>query len=58
MASERKHDLPEEYLAKTKTTQGLFLILVGRADASQSHNGFTKISRLRSSSLFSQPVYS
>jgi hypothetical protein len=30
---ERKHDLAEEYLAKTKITQGLFLILVGRAQA-------------------------
>jgi hypothetical protein len=32
-AGERKHDLAEEYLAKTKITQGLFLILVGRAQA-------------------------
>jgi hypothetical protein len=30
---ERKHDLAEEYLAKTKITQGLFLVLVGRAQA-------------------------
>jgi hypothetical protein len=30
---ERKHDLAEEYLVKTKVTQGLFLILVGRAQA-------------------------
>src|ERR671922_750423 len=30
---ERKHDLAEEYLAKTKISQGLFLILVGRAQA-------------------------
>jgi len=30
---ERKHELAEEYLAKTKITQGLFLILVGRAQA-------------------------
>jgi len=30
---ERKHDWAEEYLAKTKITQGLFLILVGRAQA-------------------------
>ena len=30
---ERKHELAEEYLAKTKVTQGLFLILVGRAQA-------------------------
>ena len=28
---ERKHDIATEYLAKTKVTQGLFLILVGRA---------------------------
>lgn len=28
---ERKHELAEEYLAKTTVTQGLFLILVGRA---------------------------
>jgi hypothetical protein len=30
---ERKHDMAEEYLAKTKVTRGLFLILVGRAQA-------------------------
>jgi hypothetical protein len=30
---ERKHDLSEEHLAKTKVTCGLFLILVGRAQA-------------------------
>jgi hypothetical protein len=27
---QRKHELAEEYLAKTKVTQGLFLVLVGR----------------------------
>jgi len=32
-AGQRKHDLAEEYLAKTTVTQGLFLILVGRAQA-------------------------
>jgi hypothetical protein len=32
-AGERKHELAEQYLAKTKITQGLFLILVGRAQA-------------------------
>lgn len=32
-AGERKHDIAEEYLAKTKVTRGLFLILVGRAQA-------------------------
>src|SRR5438128_10016583 len=30
---QRKHDLAEEYLAQTKVTQGLFLVLVGRAQA-------------------------
>ena len=30
---ERKHDIGEEYLAKTKVIRGLFLILVGRAPA-------------------------
>jgi hypothetical protein len=30
---ERKHDVAEEYLAKTKVSRGLFLILVGRAQA-------------------------
>jgi phage terminase small subunit len=30
---QRKHDLAEEYLAKTALTQGLFLVLVGRAQA-------------------------
>ena len=32
-AGQRKHDLAEEYLARTKITQGLFLVLVGRAQA-------------------------
>jgi hypothetical protein len=32
-AGERKHDVAEEYLAKTEITKGLFLILVGRAQA-------------------------
>ena len=30
---QRKHELAEQYLAKTKVTQGLFLVLVGRAPA-------------------------
>src|SRR6267143_6279220 len=30
---DRKHDIAEEYLAQTKVTRGLFLILVGRAQA-------------------------
>jgi uncharacterized protein (DUF1330 family) len=32
-AGQRKHDLAEEYLAKTMVTQGLFLVLVGRASS-------------------------
>jgi hypothetical protein len=32
-AGEHKHELAEECLAKTQITQGLFLILVGRAQA-------------------------
>ena len=32
-AGQRKHELAEEYLAKTRVTQGLFLVLVGRAQA-------------------------
>jgi len=32
-AGQRKHDLAEEHLAQTKVTQGLFLVLVGRAQA-------------------------
>ena len=32
-AGRRKHELAEEYLAKTKVTHGLFLVLVGRAQA-------------------------
>jgi hypothetical protein len=32
-AGERKHELAEEYLVKTTVTQGLFLVLVGRAQA-------------------------
>jgi hypothetical protein len=30
---QRKHDLAEEYLTKTKVSQALFLVLVGRAPA-------------------------
>ena len=30
---QRKHDLAEEYLAKTRITEGLFVVLVGRAQA-------------------------
>ena len=33
LAGDRKHDIAEQYLAKTKVTQGLFLVLVGRAQA-------------------------
>ena len=33
LAGARKHDIAEEYLAKTRVTQGLFLVLVGRAQA-------------------------
>jgi hypothetical protein len=32
-AGQRKHELAGEYFAKTKVTQGLFLVLVGRAQA-------------------------
>src|SRR5262244_1901239 len=32
-AGQRKHDLAEEYLAKTNITHGLFLVLVARARA-------------------------
>jgi hypothetical protein len=32
-AGQRKHELAEQYLAKTKITHGLFLVLVGRAKA-------------------------
>jgi hypothetical protein len=32
-ARQRKHDLAEQYLAKTTVAQGLFLVLVGRAQA-------------------------
>jgi hypothetical protein len=42
-AGDRKHDIAEEYLAKTSVTQGLFLVLVGRAqgpvwDVGQNHH--------------------
>src|SRR5260370_29821436 len=32
-AGQRKHELAEEYLAKTTVTQSLFLVLVGREHA-------------------------
>src|SRR5262250_687116 len=40
-AGQRKHDLAEEYLAKTKIRQGLFLVLVARAQE-PAHIGSTK----------------
>ena len=33
LAGQRKHDLAEEYLGQKTLTQGLFLVLVGRAQA-------------------------
>jgi len=33
LAGDRKHDIAEEYLVKMTVTQGLFLVLVGRAQA-------------------------
>ena len=33
VAGERKHDVADDYLAKTTITEGLFLVLVGRAQA-------------------------
>src|SRR5258708_24407936 len=36
-AGEHKHQLAEEYLTKTQITEGLFLILVGRAQAPVWH---------------------
>jgi hypothetical protein len=33
LVGERKHEIAEEYLARTKVSRGLFLILVGRAQA-------------------------
>jgi hypothetical protein len=39
MAGERKHDVADEYLAKTTLTEGLFLVLVGRAQAPVWHVG-------------------
>jgi len=32
-AGDRKHDIAEEHLAKTSVTRGLFLVLIGRAQA-------------------------
>src|SRR5205814_4848449 len=32
-AGERKHDIAEDYLARTTIAEGLFLVLVGRAQA-------------------------
>ena len=33
LVGERKHDIAQEYLAKTTISQGLFLVLIGRAKA-------------------------
>ena len=38
-AGERKHDVAKDYLAKTAVTEGLFLVLVGRAQAPVWHVG-------------------
>jgi hypothetical protein len=37
IAGERKHDLADDYLARTTITDGLFLVLVGRAQAPVWH---------------------
>jgi hypothetical protein len=39
VAGERKHDVADDYLAKTTVTEGLFLVLVGRAQAPVWHVG-------------------
>ena len=39
VAGERKHDVAGGYLAKTTVTEGLFLVLVGRAQAPVWHAG-------------------
>ena len=38
-AGQRKHDVADDYLAKTTVTEGLFLVLVGRAPAPVWHVG-------------------
>ena len=38
-AGERKHDVADDYLAKTTVTEGLFLVLAGRAQAPVWHAG-------------------
>ena len=37
VAGERKHDVADDYLARTTVTEGLFLVLVGRAQAPVWH---------------------
>ena len=37
VAGARKHDVADDYLAKTTVTEGLFLVLVGRAQAPVWH---------------------
>ena len=39
VAGERKHDVANDYPAKTAVTEGLFLVLVGRAPAPVWHVG-------------------
>lgn len=39
VAGERKHHVADDYLAKTTVTEGLFLVLVGRAQAPVWHVG-------------------
>ncbi len=40
VAGERKHDVADDYLAKTAVIEGLFLVLVGRAQAPVWHVEF------------------
>jgi hypothetical protein len=56
---QRKHDLAEEYLAKTRITEGLFLVLVGRAPAPvwdvSAHHRTKKADALRQPLFLSHP---
>jgi hypothetical protein len=45
-AGQRKHDLAEEYLAKTTVIQGLFLVLVGRASSLMKCSSISPASRV------------
>ena len=53
---ERKHDIAEEFLAKTSITQGLFLILVGSRPSSGMGGHASPSSRTQTANALREPL--